>query len=239
MAIPFNVTNQTTAMSPERRPDLYYDPTKSMVYSLGGDAYQLNGGAYNVSVPVQLWGFKTGNDGHANWELQEVENAQSFPLTSNKAGALTATSPTGHYSLGGYINFDSGSLALTDMVSFNFTDQLWLNQTNSGLDPYHHFIHGRGQFVPTFGREGLVLFFGGNWPSDGTVWSSSAIIGLDTILVYDIFSNTFFKQTATNPPTGRFAFCSVAAGTTASANSSYEMYSSPNSTAYIVPTDKK
>jgi hypothetical protein len=217
-------------MSLMRWPDLYYDPTKDIVYSLGGNPYQLNGVSYNLNTPVQLWGFKPG-DGHANWELQQTGPTQSFPLTSNVAGALTATSPTGHYSLGGYINFQQEpgqgnliqQLALTDMVDFNFANQSWSNQTVSN----QHFVFGEAQYVPTFGQEGVVLFFGGKWPSDAILEDSSSPGGLDTILVYDIHSNTFFKQPATNAPTSRFAFCSVAAGTNASANSSYEMYACP------------
>lgn len=209
-------------MSPTRRPDLYYDPTTNFVYSLGGQPYQLNGVWYNVSVPVQLWGFKAG-DGHVIWELQEDETSQNFPLTSNVAMALTATSSTGHYNLGGFISFlqgySIGALALSDMVNFNFANQSWSNQTVSG----QHFVYGEAQYVPTFGQEGVVLFFGGSWPSDASVGVSSSLVGLDTILVYDIYSNTFFKQPATNAPISRSTFCSVSSGANTSTNSSYEM----------------
>jgi hypothetical protein len=207
-------------------PDLYYDPTKDIVCAIGGDAYELNGGAYNTSVPVQLWGFKPG-DGHANWELQEVGPTQDFPLSSNIGGGLTATSPAGHYNLGGYISFGPDNAieqeALTDMVDFNFANQSWYNQTISG----QHFLFGQAQYIPTFGQDGVILFFGGKSPSDTSTTGSSSVSRLDTILVYDIHSNTFFQQPATNAPVGRFSLCSVAAGTNTSANSSYEMYASP------------
>jgi hypothetical protein len=206
-------------------PDLYYNPTKDIVYALGGDAYELNGGNYNTSVPVQLWGFKPG-DGNANWELQEVGPTNDFPLSSNVAGGLTATSPKGHYNLGGYVTLGPDTsvnlLALTDLVDFNFANQSWYNQTISG----QHFLWGQAQYVPTFGQDGVILFFGGKWPSDTSTGGSSSVSRLDNILVYDIHNNAFFQQPATNAPVGRFSFCSVASGTNASANSSYEMYAS-------------
>ena len=229
MATTVVVSNKTTAMSPMRRPDLFYDPTKEIVYSLGGGAYQLDGTYYNLSVPVQLWGFEPG-DGHANWALDQVGPTENFPLTSVASACLTATSSTGHYSLGGAISYFLEEndqtyielLGLSDMVDFNFANQSWYNQTF----PDYHIALGEAQYVPTFGQEGVILFFGGNWPSDANVGGFDSIAGLDTILVYDIDSNTFFMQPATNAPISRAGFCSVAAGINASSNSSYEMYPS-------------
>jgi hypothetical protein len=190
-----------------RLPDLYYDPTKNFVYSLGGSAYQLNGYAYDFDVPVQLWGFQLDN-GHANWELQDTGPSQNFPLTSVVQHALTATSPKGHYNLGGRVYSSSDVwIYLEEVVEFNFANQSWTNRTLSG-----QYSYGDAQFIPIFGQEGVVLFFGG----DGSM------SGLDNILVYDIHTNMFYNQPATNAPLGRTSFCSVVAGTN-STNSSYEM----------------
>jgi hypothetical protein len=154
-----------------------------------------------------LWGFQP-NDGHVNWELQESGPSQNFPLTNVVEFALTATSPNGHYSLGGLTGLPPNDMIpLDEVVNFNFANQSWHNQTLSG-----QFDSGQAQYVPTFGRDGVVLFFGG----DGT------LSGLDTILVYDIHSSTFFQQPATNAPIGRSIFCSVGVGTNLT-NSSYEM----------------
>jgi hypothetical protein len=201
-------------MSPVRRPDLYYDPTRNLAYSLGGRAYQLNGGPINISIPVQLWGFKP-DGGYVNWELQETGPTQDFPLTGVVEYSLTATSPTGHYSLGGYVELQQETITLDSMVDIDFANQSWSNQTLSGQS----FFYGEAQYVPTFGQEGVVLFFGGY----------GSLSGLDTIMVYDIHSNMFFEQPATNAPISRTTFCSVGAGMTGSAHSSYEMYVSPTS----------
>jgi hypothetical protein len=123
-----------------RRPDLFYDPTKSLAYSLGGLPYQYNGTSYNLSVPVQLWGFEPG-DGHTNWTLEREGPTQNFPLTSVASGGLAVTSPMGHYSLGGAISYlliennqeYIETLELSDLVSFNFVNRSWYNQTVSGV----------------------------------------------------------------------------------------------------------
>jgi hypothetical protein len=209
-----------------RRPDLFYDPTKDLVYSLGGGPYQYDGTFYDLSVPVQLWGFELG-DGHVNWELEQAGTTQNFPMTSVLDSALTATTLTGHYCLGGAVNYllteNSQEyidlLGLSDMVNFNFDNQSWYNQTVPG----YYISSGEAQYVPIFGQEGVILFFGGNWPSDANVAGYDSLVGLDTILVYDVNSNTFFKQPATNAPISRINFCSVTVGTNASSNSSYEM----------------
>jgi hypothetical protein len=208
-----------------RKPDLFYDPTKRFVYSLGGLAYQFDGAYIDLSVPVQLWGFEPGY-GSVNWELEQTGPTQNFPLTSVIHGALTATSTTGHYSLSGAISYLGngyiGLLGLSEMVNFNFANQSWYNQTIPG----YYINAGEAQYVPTFGQKGVILFFGGNWASDADVGGFSPIAGLDTILIYDIHSNTYFKQPATNAPISRLSFCSVAAGAYASSNFSYEMYDS-------------
>lgn len=165
------VTNRTTAMSPMRRPDLYYDPTKNLVYSLGGDPYQINGNPFNYSQPVQLWAFEPQSDGSVTWALEQGVTTQSFPLTTNVVGGLTATSSTGHFNLGGYMDVLPKTVALSSMVNFNFASQSWTNQTIE-----QHFLLGEAQYVPNFGEEGIILFFGGQWPSDTSVGALSALV---------------------------------------------------------------
>jgi hypothetical protein len=157
-----------------------------------------------------------------DWKSQSsATNPQSAKLISNIAGGLAATSPTGHYNLGGFIdlsdNTDTNGFALEEMFSYNSGNRSWYNLTLAGK----HYIFGEAQYVPIYGARGIILFFGGYWPSDRSVDSPSSLATLDTILIYDIDTNRFFKQPASNPPPGRALFCSVAA--VASNNESYEM----------------
>jgi hypothetical protein len=141
-------------------------------------------------------------------------------LISNVGGGLSATSPTGHYNLGGFIalseSVENDGFALEEMLSYNFGNQSWYNLTLA-----EHYMLGEAQYVPIYGAQGVILFFGGYWPSDNSVESSGSVANLNTILVYDIYTNRFFNQQASNAPPGRALFCSVAAG--ALNNESYEM----------------
>ncbi|KAN0083556.1 hypothetical protein V8E54_002644 [Elaphomyces granulatus] len=192
----------------------------SMVFS--GLSYGLDGQIYNPDVVPTLWGFKPQSNGSVDWKSQSsTTNPQSAKLISNIAGGLAATSPTGHYNLGGFIdlsdNIDNNGFALEEMFSYNSGNRSWYNLTLAGK----HYIFGEAQYVPIYGARGIILFFGGYWPSDRSVDSPSSLATLDTILIYDIDTNRFFKQPASNPPPGRALFCSVATG--ASNNESYEM----------------
>jgi hypothetical protein len=205
-----------------RRPDMWYDPTVDLVYSIGGLSYSADGPVFNPNVAPTLWGFKPQSNGSVEWESQSSTiNPQSAVLASNVVGGLSATSPTGHYNLGGFIDLsddvENDGFGLDEMLSYNSGNQSFYNLTLAG----QHYMWGEAQYIPIYGAQGVILFFGGFWPLDDSVDSPSSLATLDTILVYDIYSNRFFKQQASNPPPGRALFCSVAAG--ASNNESYEV----------------
>ena len=215
------VTNKSTDVLNSsligKRPDMWYDQTVDLVYSTGGQSYDLSDGSINnPNVVPTLWGFKPQSNGSVEWKSQS-----STMLASNVGGGLSATSLTGHYNLGGFIALsednESDAFVLEEMLSYNSGNQSWYNLTLAG----QHYVLGEAQYVPVYGAQGVILFFGGFWPSDSSVESLSSVASLDTILVYDIHTNRFFKQQASNAPPGRALFCSVAAG--ASNNESYEM----------------
>lgn len=75
--------------------------------------------------------------------------------------------------------------------------------------------HGRMQFVPIYGKKGIMIPMGGQLIGD--TWADMSIIH-----VYDILSKTFHNQTATgNIPTGRADYCVAGA---ASTNNTYEIF---------------
>jgi hypothetical protein len=135
---------------------------------------------------------------------------------------LTASSSTNHYSLGGVTN--SNGQGFDGLVSYNFPNRTWSNQT---IGQYYTF--GRGQYIPAFGEEGIVLFFGGIWQPENaaSAQDTAALNMFDMVLVYDIYSNTLFNPQQTTSSTGssilrRMRFCSVGAGND-TGNSNYEM----------------
>ena len=110
------------------------------------------------------------------------------------------------------------SWALGEMFSYNSGNQSWYNLTLTMAEQY--FIWGEAQYVPSMELVALFYFL-------AAIGHRKLVdtLALDTILIYDIHTNRFFKQPASNPPPARAFFCSVAAG--ASNNESYEMCVSP------------
>jgi hypothetical protein len=220
----FIATNKSLAQQPTRQPDMFYDPRSQMVYTFGGSAYPESGCCFDGSVLNHVWGFPANNNGSTNWEPQQqmvVTNSLSGQVV---AGALTANSPTAHYNLGGATN--SADALLDELLVYNYTNQSWTNQTL----PAKYYLWGQGQYIPAFGNDGIILFFGGLLPTAGEYNDPSARAGLSSVLVYDIETDTFFDPQPTSAiinstsiaPPERFRFCSVGAGN-GIGNSSYEM----------------
>lgn len=213
-------------MTLNRKPDIWYDPSADMVYSIGGDSYVFRGSPELVHPPLTLWGFKPTGTGGVDWEAQPWSSVGgSAIMTSNIAGGLTATTPRGHYSLGGTFKFVSDQsryLILEELFSYNFGNKTWSNQTLAGLSrSYSHNTLGGGVYVPSYGTEGVILFFGGNSPSNRDADSTTSLKDMHEILVYDIHNDRFYIQQALNAPRQRYNFCSVGAG--AANNGSYEV----------------
>jgi hypothetical protein len=206
-------TNKSTAISPTRAPDLFFSPQHDMIYALGGIPYSSGGSSSDPSVPVQLWGSQPNNDtGSVSWALQEVGPSAAFPLDEVIGGTLTASSGNAHYALGGLANSDGSGR--DDFIIFNYGNGSWTNETLSGK----YYTWGAGNFVPTFGEQGVIVFFGGLWPANSAGSNdASTVAGFNTVLVYDIYTNTFFNPQQTSTSTGsallnHYHFCSVGAG---------------------------
>lgn len=209
-----------------RRPELFYDPSHNMVYSQGGQSYGAKNEtfAWGDDLP-EVWGFTPSTDGSVDWKMQYSKNlSANFPLTSNVGFALATSSGNKHYSLGGFISFlydeDEGTnqdMVMEEFVTYDYETQTFDNQTRATP----HSLQGEAQFAPQYGEEGVLLFFGGKNPTDRGV-AGFDISDLGSIQVYDIHTGNFYTQGATNPPQGRYNFCSV--GASNAQNSSYEMY---------------
>jgi len=158
------------------------------------------------------FGFKPQSNGSVKWTSQSSTlNPQSAALSSNIQGGLTATSPIGHYNLGGCFWDGENSLALGEMFSYNSANQSWYNLTLTMAE--QHFIAGQAQYIPFYGASGVILFF---WRFLA-IWYECGLIRLVGSLGYHYWymiskPTGFFKQSASNPPPPRAYFCSVAVG---------------------------
>ncbi|OBT58193.1 hypothetical protein VE04_02010 [Pseudogymnoascus sp. 24MN13] len=212
-----------------RRPQLFYDESHDMVYSQAGQVYGslLRPTELFSYAPPQVWGFKPDDktDGTVTWAEQYSKAlTPTYPYISSVDNALWASSEKKHYSLGGSIGFlfnasDTGSrgeLSMNQFLTYDYETQTFENRTHPA-----HYIQGGAQYVPTYGEEGVVLFFGGKTPVDRNV-ADNNIGDMGIILVYDIHADKFYNQSATNAPAGRFNLCNV--GATNAGNNSYEIF---------------
>ena len=200
-----------------RRPQLYYDESHHTVYSSSGLLYDTD---QDNADPV-VWGFTPEASGSVEWTEKFSKRLESsFPLVSNNWDALTASSGSKHYALGGSIHFNEGNFEITteQLVTYDYKTQTFKNQTH----PFHSYA-GEAQFVPQYGEEGVILFFGGIQRADRGVGNEGGVSDLSTIQVYDIHTGKFYNQTTENSlPIGRYEFCSV--GVSNVGNNSHEMY---------------
>ncbi|KFX99331.1 hypothetical protein O988_03920 [Pseudogymnoascus sp. VKM F-3808] len=211
-----SASTRNSSFVPAKRPHLYYDESHHTVYSSSGLFSDPN---VNTAEPVVL-GFTPEADGSVKWtEKFSKELQSSFPLISNTWDALTASSGSKHYALGGLITFneDTTQMAIDQFVTYDYKTQTFKNQTH----PSHPY-GGEAQFVPQYGEEGVVLFFGGIQLVDKSFQLNNAVANLSIIQVYDIHTGTFYNQTATNAPVGRYEFCSV--GVSNEQNNSHEIF---------------
>jgi hypothetical protein len=209
------ITNKSSSVPLARRADMWYDQKADFVYSMGGWHYNKSGPLYLEPDAVELWGFKPSSGGSVDWQLQPWS---SDPLknrvTANVFGSMTATSPKGHYSLGGSTFHDprvqfTGEDPIRELDTFHSSpNETW----SSTIMPDNTFLYGEAQYIDTYGAEGVIIFFGG---------LGNTIKDLTTVLVYDIHTQVFYRQNTTNAPLNRSFFCSV--GAKSENNGSYEM----------------
>ncbi|KFY47383.1 hypothetical protein V494_00008 [Pseudogymnoascus sp. VKM F-4513 (FW-928)] len=212
-----------------RRPQLFYDESHDMVYSQAGQVYGIlekPAGLFSYAAP-QVWGFKPDDkpDGTVTWSEQySKELTPTYPYVSSVENGLWASTEKKHYSLGGSIGFlfnasdpsSRGELSMNQFLIYDYETQTFENKTHPA-----HYIQGGAQYVPSYGEEGVLIFFGGKTPTDRNV-ADDNLADTGIILVYDIHNDKFYNQSATNAPVARFNLCSVGAGN--AGNNSYEIF---------------
>jgi hypothetical protein len=179
--------------------------------------------------PPQEWEFQPKDDGSVSWSLHTGDSDGPAAHLQTCSGQYVTT-PDAHFIHGGfyYSYGDNGktiSQALDQMFISNFTSDKYQNTTLSNtLNTFR--TDGEGQYVPVFGTDGVILYFGGQTPTDPSM-RTLVPAALDVITVYDIGSKKFYQQAATNAPASRMNFCSASAGTPGK-NGTYEMLVIPD-----------
>ncbi|KAI9668477.1 MAG: hypothetical protein M1829_005355 [Trizodia sp. TS-e1964] len=109
------------------------------------------------------------------------------------------------------------------MVELEFESGQWSNITTAGqYSASGMSVGGSAQFVPSFGKAGILVLLGGDTPLS-TFSSGNTLRSLSNITVYDPTSKLWYSQTATGDvPASRIDICIAGAQSTNS--STYEIF---------------
>lgn len=206
-------------MSTVRRPSLWYDPKSNYVYEWGGWPYDANQNNW-------VWSFQPDGRGGAAWTQNPAPASQGQPLNA-PFGASWVSTPAAFYSVSGTLVPEYGygpNTTIQGLVSYNFSSNIWSNTSSAGVSDSGYQVFGEGRYVPNFGPEGLLVFFGGSTPPNEQFGynKGTTLASLEKISIYDLQGDRWYRQNTTGDiPPVRSNFCSV--GVAAPNNSSYEM----------------
>ncbi|KAH0558554.1 hypothetical protein GP486_004787, partial [Trichoglossum hirsutum] len=217
--------NGVTSVKPSgyndrRRPMLWYNPTADMVYSYGGWPYY-------AGMDGSVWGFKPDGKGGAPWERVNPPPQASGSGLLGTFGSQFASSSDAFYSLGGVTLFPSQSpfLSLPGLIISDFQKNSWSNESSLAYSSNGYGVLGEAQFVPIFGKEGVVVVLGGSLPSNQTFGYEEGVdlADMSHVSLYDVSSGQWHVQTASGDiPLPRTEFCMT--GAPAADGSSYEIF---------------
>jgi hypothetical protein len=91
------------------------------------------------------------------------------------------------------------------MATYNFSTGVWGNETTNEFR-----VLGQGLSAPSYGDDGVLLFLGGDEPTGQNYDLGASLISMSDITIYDIASNSWYKQTASGTkPQARIGYCAV------------------------------
>ena len=190
----------------------------------------------NVTLPQppSLWKFTADNIGGGTWSHEDTAGTL-FPSIQPTEGLQTSGKGVGYY-LGGALVFETypqqaygTGIAVQGLIEFNTSTGAWSNlpstdvYTTANASGSGQAAYGGAHFVPTFGEDGLVVFFGVRPPIFSPVENATYGGSMTEISVFDPFSKTWFTQIAAGPsiPNWRANFCTTGV---VGDNNTYEMF---------------
>ena len=192
-----------------RRPMLWYDEGTNKIYRYGGWPYAEDG-TYSQS----LWSLDMSDAASGGWSSTTSTGTTGLDNDSRAPGgsAYTFANST-FYALGG--STPDYQTALQGFLKYDDTTGAWTNDSSVGATSTGYWAMAAAAAAPGFGTAGYLVFVGGT-SSESTpgVTTSTLLINLSLITLYDLDSGTWYQQSATGDiPSSRSAFCSVFAST--------------------------
>ena len=183
--------------------------------------------------PPALWKLSVDGTGGGQWSKEDTSGSL-FPSSIQPTGGMATSGNGVGYYLGGYQDFTTypqlpyGTvIPLQGLTEFNSSTGSWSNLTSTEVYTVNssnagQAAYGGAHFVPTFGPEGLVVFFGESPPVLGPSLNVTSPGSMTEISIFEPLSSTYYNQTATGPsvPVWRADFCTTGV---AGDNGTYEM----------------
>lgn len=214
-SVVINAFNKPSDLPNAQASTLWYNANASSVLSFGGQTY----GASSTTT----WALHPDGTGAGSWS-QVSFNDPNWQSIGRPAYGLDAASSTAGYSLGGTVSNGDGSknYAVPGLVTFDFASGKWSNLSTIGTYSASGLaVGGSSQFVPLYGKSGVILMIGGSIPS-APGDTDGPLRVLSNITVFDVATQKWYSQTATGDvPQARNVTCVV--GAQGSNGSSYEM----------------
>ncbi|KAG8532475.1 uncharacterized protein KY384_002352 [Bacidia gigantensis] len=186
----------------------YYAPNNVIYSGLAGrpDDYEndFNGTYPN---PPNLWALKPDNQGGGTWSQILDSDAPVLKSVTRPVDAAIAAGPRETWFLGGG-GLDGSSLA--NMLQFDMENQQFNNVTTK----FDSVWHGKLDYVPVYGTDGILIAFPGD--------SRYGLIDFSTVEVYDVTTQAWYNQTTTGDlPIPRKDHCVTGV---ASSQQTYEIF---------------
>lgn len=141
----------------------------ALITDHSSESFYVWGGAASYEgriTQADLWKFEADGEGGGTWKSELPENSGTFTELARSSGVSFANVPGGAFIFGGsaavVTETDSRRRGPTPgFLGVNFTTQVWTNHTESPEDGASAVRGGAAVYVPTFGRNGLLMLLGG------------------------------------------------------------------------------
>ena len=181
---------------------LWKDSSGSTFYAYDGGISGLYLGVDGFDVPPvnALWQFKPdAKSGDGEWSTVNFASTSNFSSLIRAAGGYSAYGGGLGFVLGGNENsftqpdYHGDQFGVPGLVMYNFTSGNWYNISATGFSQGNVYSGGSAHFVPSYGPEGLVLFFGG-------LLENSNQPGLQVISIFEPQSQQWSSMNTSGTP---------------------------------------
>ena len=204
------------------RPSLWYHEQEGVLYT--GFAGSMSFFGNSPPLPPQsVWSFKPDGTGSGSWKQVISSDTSVLSGITQPCAGLTAYGPASAWYLGGLLTAHGADSAwyldglpasdgfelnldksvpvwLPGMIEFNMASKSFTNSSATEYNTNGTIVNGAMHYVPSFGRNGMVLVMGGI--------TKAGMVSFETVSVFDPAKKEWFNQTTTgNAPSPRVQCC--------------------------------